>query len=129
LESAIGDAYGAAFEFIEPDRAKAVGLVNNAIAFQNHPELPIGGGRYTDDTQMTIAVVEAMLSGKEITKQLLADKFVEVFKRDERKGYGSKFYNLLWSRRTGPTFWQKLILTPPAAEAACGSLLSGYTPI
>ncbi len=33
---AIGDSFGAAFEFIKPQRAKAVGLVNDTETYQAH---------------------------------------------------------------------------------------------
>jgi ADP-ribosylglycohydrolase len=84
VEIAVGDAYGAGFEFRNPVSVRAL---NNLTKYRR-PALSIGkSGRYTDDTQMTIAVTEAMLTGQSLTAELLADHFVEAFKRDPRSGY------------------------------------------
>ena len=96
---AIGDSYGAAFEFVEKPYPK--GLVNDGVTHQKHPELSIGGGRYTDDTQMAIAIVEEILANGDFSEISLANRFVDVFKRDPRQGYGSKFYALLQESISG----------------------------
>jgi ADP-ribosyl-[dinitrogen reductase] hydrolase len=93
---AIGDAYGAAFEFMEKDKWQP----NNGLAYYRHPVIGIGAGRYTDDTQMSIAVMEAMLSFKNpdangITSDDFAQSFFEVYKRNPRPGYSSGFTSIL----------------------------------
>lgn len=95
VEMAIGDAYGAAFEFLKPQRADELSMFNHGTQFYKHPDLPIGGGRYTDDTQMTLAIAEHMLSGAEWTKEALADRFLFTFHRDARSGYSGGFLNLM----------------------------------
>lgn len=47
----------------------------------------------TDDTQMSLAIAEAIVSREPWTPELLAAKFVKAFKRDRRVGYASKLYN------------------------------------
>lgn len=92
IELAIGDAYGAGFEYTPAAFVQA----NNTLAgYVQHPRHNIMPGAYTDDTQMTIAVVEAMLSNEAWTPHLLAHHFVNAFKRDPHEGYASGFYGFL----------------------------------
>lgn len=91
LEIAIGDAYGAGFEFCA--RAK-IARANTLEAYVDH-ELGIAAGHYTDDTQMSVAVAETMLSGAELTSAHFADAFVRCFKRDPRRGYAKGLQGLL----------------------------------
>jgi ADP-ribosyl-[dinitrogen reductase] hydrolase len=94
LEMAIGDSFGCAFEFVE--RPYPNGLVNDTATYQDHPELPLGGGRYTDDTQMSVAVTEVIVERPgDFTRIDLAERFVYAFKRDPRPGYGKRFYEIL----------------------------------
>lgn len=95
VHMAIGDAYGAGFEFIKHARAADLGMANDGQTYYHHPELSIGNGRYTDDTQMCLGIAEHMLDGSAWTKEALADRFLSVFRRDERPGYSSGFHNLL----------------------------------
>lgn len=106
VDFAIADAYGAAFEFVKQPYPN--GMVNDGATFQSHPELPIGNGRYTDDTQMAIAIAEEVLADGPFTKLSLADRFVDVFKRDPRPGYGKKFYALLQEVSTGAELLEKI---------------------
>jgi ADP-ribosyl-[dinitrogen reductase] hydrolase len=109
VEMALGDSYGAPFEFIKPARALACGLVNDTKTYQHHPEFSLGGGRYTDDTQMALAISELMLESPDgLDAKVLADRFVSTFKRDERKGYGSRFYDLLMEVNDGAELLERL---------------------
>jgi ADP-ribosyl-[dinitrogen reductase] hydrolase len=92
FEIAIGDAYGAGLEYVH---SEIVTAHNNLSGYVKHPRHPLPAGWYTDDTQMSIAVAEAMLCGVPWTRELLAAKFVEVFKRDPREGYAPGFYQFL----------------------------------
>ncbi|MGK0390501.1 MAG: ADP-ribosyl-[dinitrogen reductase] hydrolase [Maribacter sp.] len=83
LELTIGDAYGAGFEYADK---KIIEQHNNLKGYIQHPRhLGTKPGMYTDDAQMSLAIAELMISGLEWTKLNLANKFVEVFKRDERE--------------------------------------------
>jgi ADP-ribosyl-[dinitrogen reductase] hydrolase len=101
LELAIGDAYGAGFEYVDRD---AVAVHNDLARYVRHPRHRIALGRYTDDTQMSIAVVEAILSDALWTPLLLADWFVEAFRRDPREGYSAGFYDFLHRVSSGAQF-------------------------
>ena len=101
LELAIGDAYGAGFEYVDCD---AVAAQNDLASYVRHPRHRIAPGYYTDDTQMSIAVAEAILSGEPWTPLLLADRFVEAFRRDPREGYSAGFYDFLRRVSSGAQF-------------------------
>src|ERR1700722_7553285 len=92
VEIAIGDAYGAGFEYA-PD--KLVRERNNLSSYIQHPRHGIKPGYYTDDTQMSIAIAEAIVSGERWSPTMLARWFVHSFKRDPREGYASGFYSFL----------------------------------
>jgi ADP-ribosylglycohydrolase len=98
LELAIGDAYGAGFEYA-PD--SLVRQHNTAAYYVQHPRHQGPPGRYTDDTQMSLAIAEALIAGESWTPANLAERFVEVYRRDPRKGYSSRFYGLLQRVQSG----------------------------
>ncbi|MEU8138129.1 ADP-ribosylglycohydrolase family protein [Streptodolium elevatio] len=99
LELAIGDAYGAGFEYAPPEFVRRG---NTLTAYARHPtHTDIRPGMYTDDAQMSIAVAEWLLDG-EPTREDLAERFVRAYHRDERAGYASGFRSVLdrvWSGR------------------------------
>lgn len=90
-EIAIADAYGAGFEFSSPHKVAAC---NDLSAFQKH-ELYDIQGKYTDDTQLTIAISEALLEKETPTKEDFAKTILACFKRDPRPGYSKGFYEIL----------------------------------
>jgi len=98
LQLAVGDAYGASFEY---SHLSHIEKHNTGVYFSKHPRHNIPPGFYTDDTQMTLAIAEALLSDERWTKERLASRFVEVFKRDERTGYSGGFYKILQQVNTG----------------------------
>lgn len=105
VELAIGDAYGAGFEYAP---APFVKTYNNLAGYVHHPRHGIPPGRYTDDTQMSIAIGEAILTGEPWTPTLLAHHFVNAFKRDPREGYASGFYGFLQEVQSGEEFLAKI---------------------
>lgn len=105
IELAIGDAYGAGFEYAEPS---IVEQENNLSKYLQHPYHNIKPGAYTDDTQMSLAIAEVIISGELWTPEVLADKFVTAFKRDPRVGYATGFYNFLQSINTGEEFLARI---------------------
>lgn len=101
LELAIGDAYGAAFEYAE------VGFIhryNDLSRYVRHPRHAIQPGCYTDDTQMSLAIAEAVVADNPWTPENLADRFIEVFQRDPREGYATGFYQFLMHAQDGEQF-------------------------
>jgi ADP-ribosyl-[dinitrogen reductase] hydrolase len=105
LELAIGDAYGAGFEYV---KRGFVERWNDLSGYRQHPGHGIKPGCYTDDTQMSLAIAEAILSGEDWTALNLAGRFVECFKRDPREGYAGRFYDFLCSVSDGEDFLKRM---------------------
>src|SRR4051794_11554862 len=105
LELAVGDAYGAGFEYA-PEAT--VRKHNTAAGYIRHPKHAIAPGCYTDDTQMSLAIAEALVSGEPWAPWNLARRFVEVFHRDPREGYSSRFYELLKAVDSGEELLARL---------------------
>lgn len=126
LELAIGDAYGAGFEYANRHLIKQF---NNLNAYMQHPRHSgTKPGMYTDDTQMTLAIVEAILSGENWSPANLARRFVEVFKRDPREGYASRFYGFLRQVRDGEQFLREIVPTSDKSGAAMRAIPIGIFP-
>ncbi len=105
IELAIGDAYGAGFEYADPT---LVQQENNLSRYIQHPYHNIAPGAYTDDTQMSLAIAEVIVSGKPWTPEVLADQFVLAFNRDPRPGYAGGFYKFLRSVTDGQDFLARI---------------------
>lgn len=99
LEGAIGDAYGMGFEYANENIK-----YNDLSNYVKHPKHGLIPGQYTDDTQMSIALAELMLSGLDWTPINIANKFVECFKRDWRDGYSRMFQAFLERIESGEQF-------------------------
>lgn len=105
IDLAIGDAYGAGFEFAPPGFVAACNTLNGYVVA---PGQKLEVGHYTDDTQMSIAITEAVLSKKAWTPKNPADRFVSSFKRDPRPGYAQGFYGLLQDVKNGRELLRRL---------------------
>lgn len=105
LSLAIGDALGSGFEYAAP---LFVSANNDGRTYRVHPKHDGDPGRYTDDTQMSLAIAEALISSEPWTPTFLADKFFECFKRDQRTGYSRKFYSLLAEVSSGRELLERL---------------------
>src|SRR4051812_7127086 len=101
LEIALGDAYGAGMEYAEPDFVRRH---NDLSGYVRHPRHDIAPGAYTDDTQLSLAIAEAVLEDAEWTRERLADRFVGAFKRDPRLGYAQRFHDFLVEVADGTEF-------------------------
>ncbi len=101
IEGAIGDAYGAGFEFAPKNKIISC---NDVTKYYKHPIYNEIEARYTDDTQMSIALAELILSGKEWNQINIADSFLTTFKRDPRRGYSKRFYAFLSKVKNGQEF-------------------------
>ncbi|KFF04766.1 ADP-ribosylglycohydrolase family protein [Flavobacterium reichenbachii] len=101
LEAAIGDAYGAGFEF---QKQEYIIENNDLTRYHKHGMYTEIYKRYTDDTQMAIAITELLLEENDWNEVKVADKFVEVFHRDKRRGYSDRVYNALDASKNGSDF-------------------------
>jgi ADP-ribosyl-[dinitrogen reductase] hydrolase len=125
LELAIGDAYGAGFEYADPEMIRQQ---NNLSRYVKHPRHHIQPGCYTDDTQMSLAIAETIVSGEPWQPAVLADKFVEVFQRDPRKGYATNFYHFLEHVRDGDQFLRDIHPNSEKSGAAMRAAPIGIYP-
>ncbi len=115
IELAIGDAYGAGFEYVNH---QLIRQFNNLGIYVQHPRHSTRPGQYTDDTQMSLAIAEAIVSGETWTPINLANRFVDVFKRDPREGYAGGFHAFLQSVNNGEEFLAKIRPTSDKSGAA-----------
>jgi|AGTN01.1.fsa_nt_gi ADP-ribosylglycohydrolase len=100
LKTGIGDSYGAGFEYASDGHVTKYNTLSGYVKNEKHNLL---AGRYTDDTQMALAVAEVIISGI-ITREAFADAFVKCFKRDEREGYARGFQLFLEQVADGAAF-------------------------
>ncbi len=102
LEMAVGDGYGACFEWTD----KWIITFKNDLKYITLEENPslIKPGNYTDDTQMAIALAEFIVEHRNWDHYDLAQKFVECFHRDPRRGYAPGFYLFLLDHKDGMSF-------------------------
>jgi len=105
VEGALGDAYGAGFEFAPREK---IDLYNRLERYERHPKFSSIYKRYTDDTQMALALAEFILDGAAWNARGIADKMIEVFKRDPREGYGWKFQKALNDSDSGEALLQNV---------------------
>ena len=118
VETAIGDGYGVGFEYADENLQ-----FNTLERYVQHPtHLLLKPGMYSDDTQMSIAIAEAIVEGLPWTKEALAQKFVDVFRRDQRDGYSRKFQKFLEEVKSGPEFLAKM---DPSSDKSGGAMRAG----
>src|SRR5262249_54941766 len=106
LELAVGDAYGAGFEYTTSDVVRRHNTLADYIQHPRHDG--IQPGMYTDDTQMSLAVAEAVVSGERWTPENIAARFVTAFQRDPRDGYARGFQAFLETVRDGRDFLARI---------------------
>ncbi len=110
LGIAIGDAFGLGYEFINGGREE-VARQFDFTKYRTNPNEGWGHstpGLYSDDTQMSIAIAELLISKKTFSKENLADKFVECYKRDPINGYARRFQDFLNEVKSGKEFLEKI---------------------
>src|SRR5665213_1502503 len=90
LEVCLGDAYGVPFEYAPEAFVRGY---DDGKTYRQRGRRRVGC--YSDDGQMSLAIAEHIWSDEPWDKLLLANRFVEVFKRDQRVGYARNFYHLL----------------------------------
>ncbi|MBN1572515.1 MAG: ADP-ribosylglycohydrolase family protein [Deltaproteobacteria bacterium] len=83
LGTLVGDAFGASVEGWHPASIRErYGLLEKPI-----------NGRYTDDTQMMIGIMEAIRSEPEPTQREIAKRFLDNF--DSSRGYGGRIFGVM----------------------------------
>lgn len=125
LELAVGDAYGAGFEYADRNLIRQF---NTLERYVKHPRHGIKHGGYTDDTQMSIAIAEVIVSGMPWTPERLAGAFVQAFKRDPREGYAQGFYQFLKQVKDGQQFLAQIRSDSEKSGAAMRAAPIGFFP-
>ena len=91
-EMAVADAFGIAYEFVDPERTPPVDLSR----FAEHPKyVELRPGRYTDDTQRAIANALTLLDGNPLDPMSYVENYIRVFRADPRKGYSRRYQAFL----------------------------------
>jgi ADP-ribosylglycohydrolase len=105
LELAVGDAYGAGFEYAGRSHCTSP---HRAVYVQHPRHKGTRPGMYTDDTQMSLALAELLVEGTAWTPLRIAARFVEAFHRDPREGYATNFYHFLRQTTSGEEFLRNI---------------------
>ncbi|MBX9694067.1 MAG: ADP-ribosylglycohydrolase family protein, partial [Cyanobacteria bacterium] len=114
-KTAKGDAYGAGFEYGSDGFVTANNDVSRFVRHERHKLEP---GVYTDDTQMALAISEVIVGESPLSRETLAEMFVKAFKRDQREGYASGFYNFLCGVVDAPDFLARMVPVSDKSGAA-----------
>src|SRR5579863_10547236 len=117
VEIAIGDAYGMGFEYADDNIP-----LNDLTQYRKHPLFTLKPGQYTDDTQMSLAIAETLLSSDEWTKENITRHFVQCFKRDPRDGYARQFQTFLEGIKDEKEFLEKI---KPESDKSGGAMRAG----
>jgi ADP-ribosylglycohydrolase len=125
VEIAIGDAYGAGFEYADATRSRP----NDLSRYWQHPRHGIAPGAYTDDTQMSLAVAEALIEhGAAATPLQFIEKFVLAFQRDPREGYAGAFWEFLKGVQDATDFATRIRAQSEKSGAAMRACPIGVLP-
>jgi ADP-ribosylglycohydrolase len=81
---------------------------------------PAGPWRYTDDTDMALALTEVLASGGEVDESQLARAFVRRFVADPERGYGAGTAGLLQQLRRGAA-WSEASRAVFGGAGSCGN--------
>ncbi|MGC4042458.1 MAG: ADP-ribosylglycohydrolase family protein [Armatimonas sp.] len=125
LALAIGDAYGAGFEFVPREEVEKD---NTAWRYRKKSSNGTRPGFYTDDTQMSLALAEVLAEDRPWTSRTLADRFVTVYHRDPHPGYARGFESILKKCKNGDDFLRLIRPDSIRNGAAMRSLPLGILP-
>jgi ADP-ribosylglycohydrolase len=93
IEIAVGDAYGAAFEFTRTPQ-----IANDLSRFGRHPKGGLETGAYTDDTMRAMANCRVMLgpdSTARFRPEAYMSAYLDAFRNDRRPGWSGRFQQML----------------------------------
>ena len=121
VEIAIGDAFGAGYEFQK--------TLADKLEYVQHPKhLLLRPGMYTDDTQMSLGVAEVLAETDDPSMLDFANSWVSAFHRDKRDGYARGFQAFLEATLTGVDFLHKIRPYSERSGAAMRSVPLGVLP-
>lgn len=98
---ALGDSFGMKYEFV-PHTTNAT----RADLFHGpHPKYAAYvTGRYTDDTQMSVANMELLLTNPAPTEEDFVNAWLDAFRRDPVEGYSKRMQKVLTESKTAADF-------------------------
>lgn len=117
----VADSYGYCFE----DRSSSSVRRHNNLNPPNGSDSLLRYGRYSDDTQMLLAITEVVASESAWTPLAISQSFVDCFQRDPRRGYAERFFQFLSNVRSGQEFLEKINPISEKNGAAVRSLILG----
>ena len=82
IGGAIGDAWGSGFENQFEEEDDTFYLLGNP-----NVKMPVWG--ITDDTQLTLATIEAMIENEELKPEFVANQFLKLYKQRKLRGIGA----------------------------------------
>ena len=132
LSIGMGDAYAVATEYLRPEELSPV--LAECLRFEHyvpHPRYALGKGRYTDDTEMSVANARVLIKNDSpFTPLMFADEYVREFVRGgRRKGYAAKFQEFLEKEAlTGELFLERVHPLSCKNGAAMRSVPIGVLP-
>ena len=109
LGCAVGDALGAPYEGVGANKLFQEGVPDYA-SIAGFPR-----GQYTDDTQMTLAIVRAVLEDGEIKGKAVAEKFAELWRSGEIVGPGASCSEAMRRYIRGDADWDDCGTAPGRA--------------
>ncbi len=125
LEAAIGDAFGAGYEYVPH---KGVHNPDKLVYVQHPRHRDTRPGMYTDDTQMALAISELLLSENEWNAYNVAERFLTCFQRDPRGGYAKGFHGFLTETKSADAFLANIRANSDKSGAAMRASAIGLLP-
>lgn len=113
VEMAIADAYGAGFEFV----AQEIIRTHNDLSGYRAHALSGESACYTDDTQMSLALAELMLSDKPWDNEMIAAAFYDTYHRDPVHGYAKRLLQA-FAEAPNATAFARLVKTDSFGNGA-----------
>ena len=121
---AVADAYGVGFENAPDDLVAKHNDLKYHVLSKHVKTI----GRYTDDTQMSIAVSEAIMTGDWFDQRNYAKHFVEAYQRDPHRGYARGFGKLLSKVKDGDDLLKRIVPSSDRGGAAMRAVPLGLLP-
>ncbi|TKJ34183.1 hypothetical protein CEE39_02820 [bacterium (candidate division B38) B3_B38] len=99
----VGDALGAPLEGSPPGQL----LPGEGGRFYYRGFYPYPPGQYTDDTQMTLAIMRAILKEGKVDGRTIADEFVPLWQKGEIIGAGGSCTEAVFNLISGKVSWEE----------------------
>lgn len=102
LGCAVGDALGAPFEGAPPSSGRFGS--GRDVQYTRIPGYPVG--QYTDDTQLTLAIMSGICRARDVDGGAIADEFVKLWRDGEIVGAGASCSEAVYNIMDGSADWR-----------------------